>query len=220
MRNIKIYHYTKYKYSLILLIFLTFISVSLGYLEGIITFLLNNASGGMAVINLKDILIQSLKEISVFFLIIFIILFTKGPFLRKTANFLYIISIKCISYYTLLFFLNGLKFNLLSPDLIFIIPVPFIAPVIVPIIISVLLIIAAFTIHIIYELIGIFKSNWKMVIIILSAILIWFISFACKFYKNIDYSVINWILFFAGLLFFLSGYFYTVFINFHSNKMK
>jgi|GEM_PF-5158584 len=214
MRNVKIHYYSKYKYTIILLIALMIISVSFGYLEGIITYLLKISKYNMSEIYLKPLYIEMLKEILILFIIIFLLQFTKGPFLRRTANFFYMISIKCIAYYSTLFILKGFNFNLFTLDIFFIIPIPFVAPVIAPIIISVLLIVAAFTIHIIYELIGIFKANWKMILCILLSTAAWIFSFINNSYDNHSYSLANWILFIFGILLFFIGYIYILVWNF------
>jgi hypothetical protein len=76
---------------------------------------------------------------------------TPGPTMRRVANFVYIFAIWDLAYYAALWLFEGWPASLYDWDLLFVIPVPWFAPVLAPIAISCIGIIGACSVHVILE---------------------------------------------------------------------
>lgn len=137
------------KNKVLLLVLLTVFATSMGYLETSVSYYQRIILGVSPSYNLsvlplftpKHLIVEQLREISTI-----IMLFTVGMLVGKTkiekvAIFLFCFGIWDITYYIFYYVLIQWPMSLFTIDLLFLVPVPWIAPIILPITISVVMII-------------------------------------------------------------------------------
>ncbi len=189
MEMIKIFYISKYKHALILLIFLAFTSLILGIMEGIFTYyyeflIIQNYN----FIEKNIISIKSIKEFGMILIILIFIILTNGKFLKKTANFLFMYSIKNLSYFVILFIYSLIPYS----SLILFIKL---------FIFSFIMIIGSLIIHATYEVTG------KLKFTLIEFFLIFLSSIILLFSLNIK---LDWILFMIGIILLNFEYFITI----------
>jgi hypothetical protein len=219
------HYYNRFKYTLALLINLTIFAIAFGYIEGTIAHylrLLYYPEGFFSELKILDthiIFIEMGREFATLVIIFTITQFTKGPFYRKLANFIYIFALWDICYYAALYLFEKWPSSFFVWDVLFLLPVPWFAPVIAPITISFIGILGALIIQITYVLTGKLKFNWKIIALLSISLLLWLISFLIypskiKFPKNY-----NWFLFYLGIFLSLIGYLYLIIVNFFKKNI-
>lgn len=92
----------------------------------------------------KIILIEQLREAAVILMIFCVSLLTAKLWRKKLAFFLLIFGLWDIYYYIFLYLLIGWPKSLLEKDILFLIPFPWVAPVILPIGASLLMIMGSY----------------------------------------------------------------------------
>ena len=149
-----IHYYNRFKYTAILILNLTIFAIAFGYIEASIAHYLRllyypeGFASELKLINSHIILIEMGREFATLVIIFIITQFTKGPFYRKFSNFIFIFALWDICYYIFLYIFEKWPISLYTWDVLFLIPVPWLAPVIVPITISLIGISGTLIIHI------------------------------------------------------------------------
>jgi hypothetical protein len=139
---------------------------------------------------------------------------TRGPFIKKFANFVYVFAIWDITYYAALYLFERWPSSLFEWDVLFLLPVPWYGPVIVPIGLSLCGIIGTLLIHGASEIKGTILLNWKVAAPVLSALAICLISFLNHSNRDSFPEQYDWYLFYAGLALIGWGYAWFIKINF------
>lgn len=160
---------------------------------------------------LKDIdrhvlLVEMGREAATIVVLFCITALTKGPVIRKSSTFIYIFGIWDITYYGAFYLFERWPSSLLDWDVLFLIPVPWFAPVIVPITISLLGIIGALMVQLYYDKFGQVKVDRKTLFLFILALGLWFTSFVIDspgwtFPRNYQ-----WVLFGTGIFLVAAGY--------------
>ena len=203
---------------------LAFFGIALGYIEGSVVHYLrlhfypHGFSVYLVNLDFHTLIVEIGREIATLAVISSVALLTKGPAFRQLANFIYIFATWDISYYASLFIFEKWPETLLDWDILFLIPVPWYAPVVVPVTISILGIIIAVIIRLL------FKNQKKVIcgrvaaLLIFCALISWFISFILNTPSGHFQKHYEWFLFYLGILFSLSGFVHLLYMNFKINK--
>lgn len=134
--------------------YLSLFSISLGYLEAAVVIYLriqycpngfyfpfNNA------VPSNVLLIEIFRELSTIAILLFVAILSTKKFIERFGNFLFIFALWDIFYYIFLKIILGWPASFSDKDILFLIPVPWIAPVLAPIIVSVTFIILSMSIY-------------------------------------------------------------------------
>ena len=140
--------YSKSKSFFLKITYLSLFSIALGYLEAaVVTYLrmqfyphgfyfpLNNAVPD------NVLLIEILRELSTIAILLLVAILSGKKFIERFGNFLFILGTWDIFYYIFLKITLGWPSSFFNKDILFLIPFPWISPVLAPIIVSVTLII-------------------------------------------------------------------------------
>jgi hypothetical protein len=102
---------------------------------------------------------------------------TPGPPMRRLANFVYAFAIWDLTYYAALWLFEGWPATLFAWDLLFVVPVPWFAPVLAPITISCIGIVGACSVHVILNRCNEMIVPWPAFALVNGALMAWEISF-------------------------------------------
>lgn len=131
---------------------------------------------------------------------------TRGAALRRFANFVYIFAVWDIFYYCALFLFEKWPQNLFSWDVLFLIPVPWFAPVLAPVVISMLGICGAVYVNISTISGKQLKTGFAEPLLICAAFALWLASFLMYPQKNTFPEAYHWPLFAAGTISVIAAY--------------
>jgi hypothetical protein len=166
------------------LIWLGILAVAFGYIEAAVAHYLRMHlyPGGfhdsvVLVADAHTVGVEAGRELCTLVLIIAAAALTPGPLVRRVANFVYVFAIWDLSYYAALWLFEGWPSSLFDWDLLFVIPVPWFAPVLAPIVISCVGIIGACCVHVILDRRGELVVPWHGFALVNGALMAWEISF-------------------------------------------
>ncbi len=207
------------------LIKLAAFGIAFGYIEGAVAHYLrlHFYPHGLTlnlVIDLHTLLVEMGRELATLVVLLSVALLTKGPAIRRLANFVFIFAVWDIVYYGGLYLFEGWPKTLLDWDVLFLIPVPWFAPVIAPVAISLLGITGSLIILTIYKKFIKIKNGLLTVILLSGALISWLASFMLYPPSNQFPARYDWLLFFAGVLFASSGYARLIFLNYNNKNGK
>ena len=150
------------------------------------------------------LIIEMGREISTLIVIFVIAWFSASYWNRRLFNFLMIFGIWDIVYYLALFLFEAWPESVFNWDILFLVPVPWFAPVIAPVTISLLWIATNIVLYIVYSNSSI-KIGVPAIIIFILSILLWQITFVC--YRSYTHfpEQYNWFLFITGCFFWSAG---------------
>jgi hypothetical protein len=198
---------------------LAFFGIAFGYIEGSVVHYLrlhfypHGFSIFPVILDLNTLLVESGREMATLVVLLIVALLTKGPAFRRLANFVFIFAIWDISYYASLFIFEGWPKTLLDWDVLFLIPVPWYAPVIAPVTISFLGIIIAIAIRMLFKKQSKVICGGMTAVLFFCALISWFISFIINPVSGRFQEHYEWFLFCFGILFSLSGVIYLIYLN-------
>jgi hypothetical protein len=121
--------------------------------------------------------VEAVRELCTLLVIAASAALTPGPPVRRVANFVYVFAVWDLTYYAALWLVEGWPASLYDWDLLFLIPVPWFAPVLAPIAISCVGIIGACSVYIILERRHELIVPWCGLAFINGALVAWEISF-------------------------------------------
>jgi hypothetical protein len=131
-------------------------SVAFGYIEAAVAHYLrmwlypDGFNDSIALVSdPHTVAIEAGRELCTLVVIVGTVALTPGPTVRRVANFVYAFAIWDLTYYAALWLFEGWPTSLYDWDLLFVIPVPWFAPVLAPITISGIGIIGACSVHLI-----------------------------------------------------------------------
>lgn len=122
---------------------ITAFALAMGYLEAVVVFYLREALGitvaqpnTQITISNTILLIEQFREAATIIMLAAVGWLYGKTLKEKFATFIWCFAIWDLFYYVSLYFLISWPLSLMDIDLLFLIPVPWIAPVIVPVVIS------------------------------------------------------------------------------------
>ncbi len=122
---------------------ITFFALSMGYLEAVVVVYLRDALGVTAtqpntqiVISDTVLLIEQFREAATIIMLIAVGWLYGKTLKERFAAFVWCFALWDLFYYVSLYFLVSWPLSVMDIDLLFLIPVPWVAPVIVPVVIS------------------------------------------------------------------------------------
>jgi hypothetical protein len=146
---------------------------------------------------------ELLREIATIAMLIAVSILTGRKFQDRFAYFIYAFGIWDIFYYVWLRIILGWPESLLTWDLLFLLPVPWIGPVIAPVVVSISFIIAAVvTLYLGEKGIPIHLNKLKWILIIVAGLIV-FISFTWDFnivLEEKEPAIFHWGLFTLGMV--------------------
>jgi hypothetical protein len=146
---------------------------------------------------------ELLREIATIAMLIAVSILTGRKFQDRFAYFIYAFGIWDIFYYIWLRIILGWPESLLTWDLLFLLPVPWIGPVIAPVVVSISFIIAAVvTLYLGEKGIPIHLNKLKWILIIVAGLIV-FISFTWDFnivLEEKEPAIFHWGLFTLGMV--------------------
>jgi hypothetical protein len=136
------------KNKVVYLVFLSVFAVSMGYLETSVAYYERLVLGITPSYNLdvlpkfshEHLIVEQLREISTILMLFAVGVLVGKSTIEKIAVFLFCFGVWDISYYIFYYLLIQWPTSLFTIDLLFLVPVPWIAPIILPIAISVIMI--------------------------------------------------------------------------------
>ncbi len=200
--------------------FLTIFAVAFGYIEGAVAHYLrmHYYPGGFSNViigmDIKTLFIECGREFATLIVLVSVAGLTGGRLIKIIADFVYIFAIWDIIYYGALYVFEGWPSTFLDWDILFLIPLPWLAPVLAPILISILGIFGALIIRRIYFKNNSLIINRTIVLLLIIALILWLISFLINTPFNfpaerfpVNY---NWLLFFSGVSFTTAGFIFII----------
>lgn len=130
------------------LIWVAVFGVSMGFFEAAVVVYLRRIaypegfSFPLVVLEEPLAVVELAREFASLVMIASVAVITGGRFVEKLAYFLYIFGIWDVLYYVFLKLALGWPGSILEPDLLFLIPVPWVGPVLAPVLVSVVMIAA------------------------------------------------------------------------------
>ena len=225
---IKVPMYFKSKSLFLKIVYISLFAISLGYIEtavviylrmqyfpNVFYFTLNN------VIPNNVLIIEIFREISTIAIFLSMAAISTKKFIERFASFLLIFALWDIFYYIFLKIILGWPVSILDKDILFLIPIPWVAPVLAPIIVSVTFIILSISIYYLIYKNPAFNNLGKMewTFFLLASFLI-FCSFISEYlfyrFENLDLvkkinlvstfnsNILLWIIFIVGEFFLIS----------------
>ena len=206
------------------ILWLTIFSIAMGFLETAVVVYLrriyypNGFEFPLVRIESDILLVEVLREFATIIMLAMIGVLLGKNKLQRFALFIYSFAIWDIFYYIFLKALLNWPESFFTPDILFLIPVPWVGPVVAPIILAISMIILALTIltneNLVYDQSNV-KSEMKLLI---GGSFIAIISFVLNYFTLIEgnsvtwfpgneiatelisskFSLIHWILFFSG----------------------
>ncbi len=202
------------------LLFVFIFSVSMAYLESAVVVYLRELyypNGFLFPIKLipeKIILIELGRESATILMLFSVALISGKLFAEKISFFLFAFGVWDIFYYLWLKVLINWPESLLTDDLLFLIPVPWISPVLAPVIVSVVFILFSYFSLKETEAAIELKFNLFSIALIITGVGLIFICFIWDYEKRlVSESPVDfmWLVFIAGLLIMSTGLFCPVF---------
>lgn len=213
-----------YKVTLLELAKLALFAIAFGYIEGAVAHYLrlHYYPEGFT-FQLKDIdrhvlIVEMGREVATMVVLFFVAALTRGSLLRRCSNFVFIFGIWDITYYGALYLFERWPSSILDWDVLFLIPLPWYAPLIVPITISLLGIIGALTTQILHDIYHNVRIRQRTIFFMILALGLWFISFVIDSPGKAFPSHFHWALFIAGNIAVLVGFLDLVRENIRTNK--
>ncbi|MBN2545773.1 MAG: hypothetical protein JXB50_08255 [Spirochaetes bacterium] len=202
-----------------IIIFLSVFGISFGFIEGSIVYYLRliyypeGFDFNLIEIDKSTIIVEMIREFCTLAVIFAISYLAVNKNILRFSFFVYSFAVWDIFYYVTLHFIEGWPKTLLDWDVLFLIPVPWFAPVISPIIISLSGILIVLIIIYFFQKNSKVNINVIFIIMILVSLMFWLNSFIN--YSSFDKfpEKYNWVSFFAGVSSFLSGAVYFILIN-------
>lgn len=153
--------------------------------------------------DMHTVLVEAGREICTIILLASIAFFAAKGWWRRFAYFMYVFGVWDIFYYVWLYVFEGWPESLLTPDLLFLVPVPWVGPVLAPALVSVFLILSAILIVWAEERSGRrFSTNILQVLLVLAAWVVILASFmfdALRVIETGDAGLYHWEIFLPGL---------------------
>jgi hypothetical protein len=152
---------------------------------------------------MKLVLVETGREISTIIVLIAMAYFAATGWWRRFAFFIFCFGVWDIFYYLWLVLFERWPESLFAPDLLFLVPVPWAAPVLAPVLVSVFLIITAVVIVLSEERAGRFAPNWAHILLVSAAwalILVSFLLDSAKIIETGETGPYRWDIFLFGLL--------------------
>jgi len=209
-----------------IIIFLTFFGIAFGYIEGSVVYYLRLEYYPEGFdFNLKDIgtstvIVEMIREFCTLVVIFSVSYLSVNKNILRFSFFVYSFAVWDIVYYITLHFIEGWPRTLLDRDVLFLIPVPWFAPVLSPIIISLTGICIVLIIVYFFNKNSKINININFTIMILFSLALWMNSFVNypSFEKFPDKY--NWLSFITGCVISVFSLIYLIFINSISDKNK
>lgn len=203
--------------ALALLAWLAILALAFGYIEGAVAHYLRMHlyPGGFddtidLVIDIHTLAVEVGREICTLVLMVAVAALTGGPFIRRLASFVYLFAIWDLSYYGALWIFEGWPSSPYDWDLLFLVPVPWFSPVLAPITISIIGMVGAVSVHLVFERRGRLVVPWCGLGLANAALVAWEISFMAQGGPRTEFpSHYRWWLFDLGVAFALAGYLLT-----------
>ena len=179
-------------------------ALAFGYVEGAVAHYLrmHYYPGGFAFplkeMDLPTVLIEMGREFATLVMMASVAFFFGGPFYRRFAAFVFVFGVWDIAYYGGLWLFESWPRSLLDPDVLFLIPVPWMAPVIVPIVVSGLGIAGFFLEEWYFRRSGKVRIGFPAVLCQAAAFVVWLVSFLLSFAAYPAQGRYSWPLFFTG----------------------
>lgn len=197
-----------------LLVWLAIFAVAFGYIEGAVAHYLrlHLYPGGFddavsLVVDRHTLAVEAGREICTLVLLAAVAALTRGPGLRRLASFVYIFAIWDLCYYAALRLFEGWPASLGDWDLLFLVPVPWFAPVLAPIAISAIGVVGAVSVHLLIDSRGRLALPWQGVALVNGALAAWEISFMAHGGPRTTFpDHYEWKLFSLGVALALAGY--------------
>jgi hypothetical protein len=147
---------------------LTLFAIAFAFVEAAVVFYLRKLfypegfAFPLKIIPLDFLAIEWVREIATIVIILSIAIIAGRNFMQRFASFLYVFAIWDIFYYIWLKLILGWPASLLTQDLLFLIPVPWVGPVLAPILLSLtMILLAALIIHTKKQII---RREWLLLI--------------------------------------------------------
>lgn len=167
-----------------ILVWLGIFAVAFGYIEAAVAHYLRMHlypdgfhASVLLVADSHTVAVEAGRELCTLLVIAAAAALTPGPPMRRVANFVYVFAIWDLTYYAALWLFEGWPASLLAWDLLFVIPVPWFAPVLAPISISCIGIIGACSVHVILNRRKELIVPWHGFALVNGALMAWEISF-------------------------------------------
>jgi hypothetical protein len=200
-----------------LLTWLAIFALAFGYIEGAVAHYLriHLYPAGFddaisLVVDVHTLEVEVGREICTILLMIAVAALTLGPLVRRLASFVYVFAIWDLGYYAALWLFEGWPSSPYDWDLLFLLPVPWLSPVLAPIAISAIGIVGAVSVHLILDRRGRLIVPWYGIALVNAALVAWEISFMAHGGPRTRFpSHYRWWLFMLGLACSLAGYLFA-----------
>jgi len=207
------------------ILILTIFGIAFGYIEGaaahyLRVYLYPTGFGNTLKIDLHSFLIEIGREFSTLVVLWCVAMLTRGSFSIKFSNFVFIFAIWDIVYYVALYIFEKWPTCLLDWDVLFLIPIPWFAPVIVPITISLIGIIGCFVVRFIHAGKEKIRAGFLTSILLWSALILWLVSFLRHSPSEHFPAYYDWELFFHGIFLAIAGFVNLILVNKGGLKQK
>jgi hypothetical protein len=197
-----------------LLVWLAIFAAAFGYIEGAVAHYLRLHlypegfdDAISLVVDRHTLAVEVGREICTLVLMAAVAALTRGPWPRRLASFVYVFAIWDLSYYAALWLFEGWPASLTDWDLLFLVPVPWFAPVAAPIAISAIGILGAILVHVLFDRRGELALPWLGVTLVNTALVVWEISFMAHGGPRTEFPAhYEWGLFAVGVALAFAGY--------------
>ncbi len=150
-------------------------------------------------------IIEMTRELATLVMISMVSFVAAGSLVQCVSRFILVFSIWDIMYYFVLRIIEGWPKTLFDPDILFLIPVAWFAPVLVPICISAIGIMGALVVEYLHHTFSAVHARWESIALFVSALALWFLSFILPRPINGTIGNYHWFLFCAGVFVSLAG---------------
>ena len=199
---------------------LTLFAIGFGYVEGAVAHYLrlnfypNGFGTDLSVMEHHGTLwVEVGREAATMLMLASVAAMAKGPFFRRFSVFVYIFAIWDMVYYAALYLFESWPKSILDWDILFLIPVPWFAPVLSPVLISMLGAMGALIVLFIYGQKNSFKSGVWPVAIIIAGLSVYMTTFIHGLHLRSFPASYNWWVFGLGTLLVLAAYGLMLFKN-------
>ena len=177
------------------LVLLTFFSIAMGFLEAAVVVYLRKilyVEGfyfPLKEMPLNLLLVESGREVATIVMLVTIAIITGRTLVEKVSYFFYSFGLWDIFYYIWLKIILNWPSSFFTDDVLFLIPVPWVAPVLAPVVVSLTMITFAIITMYFYEkgyIIKIDKLDWLLIVF---AYIVIFISFIIDFPQIITHQM-------------------------------
>jgi hypothetical protein len=197
----------------VLIVSLVVFAAAFSFVEGSVVYYLrllydpagSHSAVSVPVLGPNTLNVEIAREAATLVMIAAVAMITAGTLVQRFARFVLVFGVWDITYYIVLKIIAGWPRSIFETDILFLIPVPWLAPVIVPVAISVIGITGALAVEILSLRSLRLRIRWEPVVLIGTALAVWLCSFMLSRQVTGDQLHYHWLLFSAGTVLSLSG---------------